>query len=756
MRHIIIIDDNPNDRLLATRALKKDMPELKITEIPNQQTFKAVMKQGGFDLVITDYQLRWATGLDILREVKRTHKDVPVIMFTDTGTEEVAVEGLKAGLEDYVLKSHKHFARLPTSVRLALERAEQRKLAAETEKKYKNLFERTPVGLFRTTPDGRILDANPRFVEIVGYSSKEELLRTNMVDHYEDPSERERWKEALERKGTLLNYRYKFRRRDGKIIWVESSTYAHFDENGKIAYYEGSVQDITARIEAEAELRLLATAISQAEESVVITDTNAQIQYVNPAFERITGYSREEVLGENPRLLKSGRQDEAFYKELWDTLTQGRPWKGSFVNKKKDGTLYEEEATISPVMNSNGEITHYVAVKRDVTAERRLERQLRQAQKMEAIGTLAGGIAHDFNNILSAIMGYTELALMDARKGSTISNNMKQVLHAATRARDLVKQILAFSRQSEEERRPLRVQPIFKEAIKMLRSSLPATIDIKQHIDPETGLIMGDPTQVHQVLMNLCTNAAHAMREKGGILEIRLENTHVDDSFAKAHPGLQPGPYVRLTVSDTGCGMSREVLERLFDPYFTTKEKGEGTGLGLAVVSGIVQSYGGAITVYSTPGQGSTFHVYFPMLEEEKPAKEEKEATFEPLPTGTERILFVDDEEALVEIGSQMLEMLGYKVTHRTSPLEALELFKAKPQAFDLVITDMTMPQMTGDELAQRLLEIRPDLPIVLCTGFSERITRQGAKAIGIREFLMKPLVMKDLAVTIRKALERE
>ena len=621
-------------------------------------------------------------------------------------------------------------------------------------KKYTELFERVPVGLFRTTPDGRILEGNSRFAQILGYPSKEEMLKSNMLEHYIDPSERERWKTAVERQGTILNYQHQIRRCDGKLIWVEKNTYAHFDDNGNVLYYEGSTQDISDKIKAEAELRLLATAISQAEESVVITDIQGDIQYVNPAFERITGYRRDEVLGKNPRFLKSGRHDEAFYKGLWDTISRGKVWKGSFVNKRKDGTLYEEGATIRPVMNSDGEITHYVAVKRDVTTQRKLERQLRQAQKMEAIGTLAGGIAHDFNNILSAIMGYSELSLMEAEEGSAISKNIEQVLRAARRARELVKQILAFSRQTEEERKPLQIQPILKEALKMLRSSLPATIDIKQHIDPEAGLIMGDPTQVHQVLMNLCTNAGHAMREKGGTLEVRLENVHVDDTFAKTHRGVRPGPYVCLTVSDTGCGMSRDILERIFDPYFTTKEKGEGTGLGLAVVSGIVRSYGGTITVYSTPGQGSTFHVYFPMLEEDRPLKEREELDFEPLPRGTERILFVDDEEVLVEIGSQMLESLGYNVTCRTSPLEALELFKAKPQAFDLVITDMTMPQMTGDKLAEKFLEIRPDLPIVLCTGFSEKITRQGVRALGIREFLMKPLVLKDLAVAVRKALE--
>ena len=375
--------------------------------------------------------------------------------------------------------------------------------------------------------------------------------------------------------------------------------------------------------------------------------------------------------------------------------------------------------------------------------------QLRQAQKMEAIGTLTGGITHDFNNILAAIIGYTDLAIIDIPDGSKARYNLLEAKKAIRRAKELVNQILTFSRQSEQKLIPVKISIIIKEALKLLRASLPTTIEIHKHIERDTGTIKADPTQVHQVLMNLCTNAGHAMRENGGgILDVRLRNVSISK---KSEIDLDPGPYVKLTVSDTGHGITPDVLERIFDPYFTTKEKGEGTGLGLSLVHGIVKDHGGTITVESEPEKGTTFHIFFPRIEEaEKGADKVAE---EPLPNGQERILFIDDEFALVDIGKQMLEYLGYKVTTKTDSLEALKLFQEQPHEFDLVITDMTMPNMTGEKLAKELMRIRPDVPIILCTGFCGQITEENAKEIGIKEFAMKPLVMEDLAKTIRKVL---
>ncbi len=394
-------------------------------------------------------------------------------------------------------------------------------------------------------------------------------------------------------------------------------------------------------------------------------------------------------------------------------------------------------------------------VRRRVEEEKgRIEVQMRQAQKMEAIGTLAGGIAHDFNNILGIILGYAEITLLSTPPATSVHNNLQQVVKASRRAKDLVKQILTFSRQGEQERKPLPVNPIVKETLKLLRAVLPTSIEIRQSIEePERGafVVMADSTQIHQVLMNLCTNASYAMREKGGILEVRL--CEVDFSrFDIARPAdLNPGSYVRLSVGDTGPGMEQAVLERIFDPYFTTKGPGEGTGLGLAVVHGVVRSHGGAITACSQPGKGTEFHVYLPRMES-KAAAEETESL--PLPGGGETILFVDDEMMLAYVGTKILKSLGYEVVTRMGSIEALDVFRAQPHKFDLVITDMTMPEMSGLELAEEFLRIRPGMPIILCTGFSAVATPEKVKAAGIRGLLMKPLTMNEVAKKVREVLD--
>jgi PAS domain S-box-containing protein len=404
----------------------------------------------------------------------------------------------------------------------------------------------------------------------------------------------------------------------------------------------------------------------------------------------------------------------------------------------------------SAFTDRNGKTVGTIINLRDVREQRYLQAQLDQSKKMEAIGTLAGGIAHDFNNILSAIIGYSELARHGVEKGSLLYENLQAVLSAGIRARDLVQQILTFSRQSDQERKPVEVGLICKVALKFLRASLPTTIEIRQDIRSKS-LIMADPTQIHQVLMNLCANGAHAMREKGGILDVKLEEVELDEKFTGAHTELNPGPFVKLTVSDTGCGIPANLINQIFNPFFTTKKQGEGTGMGLSVVHGIVGSNGGKILVTSEPGQGSTFTVYLPV--HELPS-EPRIVNEESVPTGGERILFVDDEPALVDIGKQILESLGYKVTARTGSLEALELFKSDRDRFDLVITDMTMPNMAGDNLAKELMKINPHIPVILCTGYSARIDRKQAEAIGIRAFVPKPVLRKNIAETIRKVLD--
>jgi signal transduction histidine kinase/CheY-like chemotaxis protein len=426
---------------------------------------------------------------------------------------------------------------------------------------------------------------------------------------------------------------------------------------------------------------------------------------------------------------------------------------------KVDGTSFtEQDALFLSIFASQASVAIenarlYGELRDQLEELSKMQKELARSEKIRALGQMASGVAHDFNNILGAIMGYAEMALYEFTEESPARQSIDQVLKASNRAKDLVNQILAFSRQTEQKRIPVHAHQIVNEVIKLLRASLPSTIEIRQNLATNAGTIMADPTQIHQILLNLFTNAQHSMMEKGGLLEVSTAPEELDASEAAAYPDLKAGSYLKLTVSDTGHGIDKKTLERIFDPYFTTKEKGVGTGMGLAVVHGIVRSHGGAITVSSEPGKGTVFNLLFPRVEKEVGDETER---FVPPPLGNERILFVDDEKTLVDLGEQMLGRLGYKVVARTSSIEALEAFRADPHKFDMVITDMTMPNMTGDELAEEIMAIRPDVPIIICTGFSESITKEKAKEMGIREFAMKPLVMSDLAKTIRKVLDKE
>ncbi|MHB8910294.1 MAG: PAS domain S-box protein [Syntrophales bacterium] len=522
--------------------------------------------------------------------------------------------------------------------------------------------------------------------------------------------------------------------------------------------YQCVWRDITDGKRAEEDRLRLAAAIQQSGEMVVMTDKEGIIQYVNPAFEQITGYACEEAVGKNPRLLKSGKQGFDFYKELWETLTAGVTWKGHFVNKKKDGGFFEEEATISPVKNLSGEITHYVAVKSDVTEQLKTEKQLFQAQKMEAIGTMAGGIAHDFNNILGAISGYTEISLAKIPSDSRIKYYLEQIHTSCQRAINLVRQILEFSRLTEKERTPISLIPLIKETIKMLREIIPSTIEIRLNAqtdaDADADTVLGDATQIYQILMNLCTNAYQAMKDKGGLLEIDLVRIEVGGDTDDKVRGLNPGSYVELIVKDTGEGIDPIIMKRIFDPFFTTKKIGEGTGLGLSVVHGIVRSYNGTIDVESRIGEGSSFHVYLPLLVE-KPEASPREPE-RPDMAGKGRILLVDDEAMLANVTREMLEDRGYTVIARTDSIDALETFRADPGQFDLVITDQTMPDMTGIELAGNVMSIRPDIPVVLCTGFIDAAIEEKTTATGIRAIVLKPVSMKRLIALIGDLLVPE
>ncbi len=505
--------------------------------------------------------------------------------------------------------------------------------------------------------------------------------------------------------------------------------------------------------QAHIDRQRFAAIVNQAAEAVLITDAQARIVFVNPAFTALLGYGSRDVIGQTPKIFRTDRHEDAFYRAIRDALAQKHVWRGLFTNRCKDGRLLELDTVISSVFDEHGKLSNYVSAARDMTHERQLEKQLHQSQKMEALGTLAGGIAHDFNNILSAIIGFAELGMLEPGLEPSVQESLQQVLKAARRAADLVSRILTFSRRAASERQPIMIGPIVDECLTLLRGSIPASIEIHKQVDEHLPPVMTDPTQIHQLLMNLCTNASYAMRENGGALTVALHPVLIAQKRASWQSGLATGNYVEIKVADTGQGMAPETMARIFDPYFTTKRGGEGTGLGLATVHGIVMLHEGAIHVESKPGEGTTFTILLPVCHPDTVVPDLPAEKRELHRGHDEHILVVDDEESIAKMLEATLDWLGYQVEAFTSSVKALERFRQDPHRFAAVITDQTMPTLVGSELARRLLEIRPDLPIILCSGYTETVNAEIAASIGIRKFIMKPIAGKALAVILQSLL---
>ena len=491
-------------------------------------------------------------------------------------------------------------------------------------------------------------------------------------------------------------------------------------------------------------------------DAVISTDAGGLVTLMNPVAESLTGRQEEESLGKPLEevfcIINAGNREKVVNpveKVLKDGLTVGLANHTILISK--DGKEYRISDSAAPIKDSDGRLIGVVLVFRDISHEIEMEEKLSQAQKMESIGTLAGGIAHDFNNILFPIIGHAEMLLDDLPEDGSIQNSLNQIYTSALRARELVKQILAFSRQEKNELKLMKMQPIIKEAMKLIRSTIPTTINITQNLQSDCRPVSADPTQIHQIVMNLATNAYHAMEENSGELKVNLKEIELSEHDLIS-PDMSPGLYACLSIADTGMGMNKDVMDRIFDPFFTTKEKGKGTGMGLSVVHGIVKQMNGEIQVYSEPGKGTEFHIYLPIVKTDFKTQETR--TNEPIQGGTESILLIDDEEGIITIEKLALERLGYQVTSRTSSLEALEAFRFDPKKFDLVITDKAMPNMPGEKLVVELIKIRHDIPILLFTGFSESMSEEKIKSLGIKGLLLKPIIIKDLAKKIRETLD--
>lgn len=615
---------------------------------------------------------------------------------------------------------------------------------------FKTIVDRIPVMLTRYDPDANMLFLNKEFERLVGWTTEEVQTIDMMEKVYPDPAYRKKAYQYMHEAITGWK-EFDVTSKAGKIIRSEWSN-IRLEDGTQI----GIGIDLSERKKAEkalqeSEERFRAT-FEQAAVGICHVDLSGQFLRFNKRFEKITGYSRTELLSAAWSDITHPDDLDIDLKEISDVL-DGKAETYSIEKRliKKDGNLVWVILTGSLLCSPSGSPLYFISVIEDITYRKEIERQLQQSQKLESIGNLAGGIAHDFNNILSSVLGFTEIALEEVPKNTSLEDNLQEVYSAGNRAKELVKQILAFARQSDEKQSPVQPSVIAKDVLKFIRSTIPTNIEIHQDIESES-YIIGNAIQIDQILMNLVTNAAHAMEASGGVLNVSLKDKVLEGKDLLI--GMRQGDYLELEVSDTGPGIPPEIIGSIFDPYFTTKGPGEGTGMGLATVHGIVESYGGKITVNSPPGKGSSFKIYLPITKKRKASIPQKA---EPLPTGRERILFVDDEAPIAKMGSQMLKRLNYSVTTRTSSMDALDLFRSKPHGFDLVITDMTMPNLTGDRLAIELLKIRNDIPIILCTGYSRTISDEAASEIGIKAFAYKPVVMSELAKTVRNVLdERE
>ena len=556
-------------------------------------------------------------------------------------------------------------------------------------------------------------------------------------------------------------------RRTGNVV-VEAvfvsktRTRTPFLFTGKLFKYDqklcvmGMGVDITERKLIERSLTRLATAVEQADETIVITDTDGMILYANPAFEKTTGYTRAEAVGKNSRVLKSGKQDDVFYRQMWATLQRGEVWQGHFFNKRKDGKLYEEEATISPVRDAAGTVINYVAVKRDVTHERQIEAQFRQSQKMESFGQLAGGVAHDFNNLLAVIQMQIDLLRDDGRLTPEQLDGIGEIGEATRRATDLIRQLLIFSHQEKMQARDLDLNDCINNIFKMLRRILGENYEMELKLTMRPLFLHADAGMLDQVVMNLVVNARDAM-PKGGRLIIETTPVDFDETVRVQAPQGIPGSFVCLSVSDNGCGIPAENLSRIFEPFFTTKEVGKGTGLGLATVFGIVQQHHGWINVYSEVGRGTTFRIYLPRLHAVPTASQKKAAPqLGSLRGGTETILLVEDEDAVRAVICNILSRLGYRLLSVNNAVKALEIWQARRDEIDLVLTDLVMPGgMSGKDLGERLRQENPLVKVIYASGYSAGVVGDAFFLEAGVNFISKPFETQKLAQTIRNCLDK-
>ena len=757
---ILLLEDLPTDAELVIDELQLSGLDFIHKIVDNEKAFIKQLEEFRPHIILSDYSLPTFNGMEALSIVTQSFAHIPVIMVTASINEETAVACMRAGAADYILKDK--MKRLGMAVRTVLENHElklQKRQAEqalqESGRYYRALLDQLNEHVIVLDRDFHITDVNTTFLKKHGYKRSEVIgkLCYEILHHAEKPGEEDGHNCALKKvfqTGRTETFLRRHVAKSGDQTWYNISMSPMMNSNGKVASVIESSLDVTDLMRAQEEIKKLSTAIEQSPVSVVLTDIEGNIEYVNPHFSKVSGYSRAEAIGQNPRILKSGDQSAELYKNLWETITAGNVWYGEFHNKRKDGVLFWEEATIGPVLNDQGVITHFLAVKEDVTEKKRLNQELSQVQKMEAVGRLAGGIAHDFNNLLTVINGYSEMALAKLSPTEPPAHFIKQIAQAGKKAAGLTQQLLAFSRKQVMQPRVLDPNQTIQDMGKLLKRLIGENINLQFDLANDLPTIEADPAQLDQVIINLAVNARDAMPD-GGDLVIST-NAALPGQTRAEFASSNNRNYVRISVSDSGVGMDEETKSKIFEPFFSTKEKGKGTGLGLATIHGIVNQNDWTIEVVSAPGKGSSFHIYIPK------SKKQMTPPVHPAETsmlyGTETILFVEDETEVRTLVSGFLKQAGYTVLQAENGDKALDLVKNQKIKFDLLLSDVIMPKMGGKKLADKLKQQRPDLKVIYISGYTdETISRSGILDKEIL-FLQKPFEPKALLELIRKTLD--
>ncbi len=630
----------------------------------------------------------------------------------------------------------------------------------ESEQRYRQLFELLPYGGEVLDTKGYIINHSPSTERLLGYDSGE--MKGKHITEFLTKKSIQTFKELFPKllSGNSAQSEINMVKKNGTELTILRAAQPILNNENKVDSILALSVDITERKQAEKEISRLATLVEQSVESLAITDTDGTLQYVNPAFEKVTGYKRKELIGNNPRILKSGQHSKQFYEDMWTTITAGRKWEGIIINKRKNGNLYYEKAIIFPIKDKSGNIINYASIMRDITLERKLENQLQQIQKMEAIGTLSGGVAHDFNNLLTVINGHAELAIMKVSSTQKVYNDLLSILNAGKRAERLTSQLLAFSRKQIHQLKVVDINHLLSDLEKMLRRLIPEDIITQTDLSSELPYIKADPGQIEQIIINLVINARDAINENKKakskkIIYISTQFIDLDDLFVSRHPGSQTGPHVLISIRDTGVGMDEETLSRIFEPFFTTKEINRGTGLGLATVYGIVKQNRGFINVKSDPEHGSSFLIYWPVTDE-KPAPEYVNKIAEDALFGKEQILFVEDDDGVRNFACNAIKRFGYSIIEAINGKNALELMKAEKPEIDILVTDLIMPEMNGEELANKLKTTVPISKVLFLSGYPfEHLVEEGKIKDGIN-FMQKPYTVQKLLKKIRDILDQK